>query len=170
MSCAECGKDRMTVERNATIRYDMGGLHHVTLRGVEKRRCEVCGDESVKIPRIGQLHRVLANYLIRQPRLLLGNEIRFLRTHVGLSTQDFAHVMGVTRETVSRWENAREHMGESTDHLLRALVTSHEPTENYAVDDLLRDLPDHLSLPKEKAVNVSLHNATSGWEADTVGA
>jgi hypothetical protein len=74
--------------------------------------------------------------------------------------------MGVTRETVSRWENDRDTMGEPTDHLLRALVTSHQPTENYAVDDLLRDLPDHLSVPKAKAVNVSVQNETTGWKAE----
>jgi putative transcriptional regulator len=165
MKCAECGSDQMTVERSAVIRYDAGGLHHVTLQGVETRRCAVCGDESIKIPRIGQLHRVLADYLIRQPRLLLGIEIRFLRTHLGLSTQDFAHRLGVTRETVSRWENDKERMGEPSDHLLRALVTSHQPTENYAVDDLLRDLPDTLSPAKAELVTVSVQNATSGWQA-----
>ena len=171
MTCAECGSDRVTVERNAVIRYDMGGLHHVTLQGVEVRRCGACGDEAIKIPRIGQLHHALANYLIRQPRLLLGNEIRFLRTHLGLSTADFCHLMGVTRWTVSRWENDTERMGAPTDHLLRALVTSHEPSENYAVDDLLRDLlrklPD--DLPKEEDVNVSMQNASTGWKAATVG-
>lgn len=170
MTCAECGSDRVTVDRNAAIRYDMGGLHHITLQGVAMQRCASCGDEGIKIPRIGQLHRVLADYLIRQPRLLMGNEIRFLRTHLGLSTQDFSHRMGVTRETVSRWENARERMGEPTDHLLRALVTSYQPTKSYAVDDLLRDLPDTLRLPKEeKAVNASVQNTTTGWKAETVG-
>ena len=169
MTCAECGSDRVTIERNAIIRYDMGGLHHVTLQGVELRRCEGCGEGSTKIPRIGQLHRVLADYLIRQPRFLLGSEIRFLRTHLGLSTQDFSHRMAVTRETVSRWENDKERMGETSDHLLRALAMSHQPSENYAVDDLLRDLPDHLSVAKEKAVSVNVQNATTGWKLETVG-
>ncbi|MEO8910464.1 MAG: type II TA system antitoxin MqsA family protein [Gemmatimonadaceae bacterium] len=167
MTCAECGGTRVTVDPKAAIRYDMGGLHHVTLQGVEVRHCKECGDEGIKIPRIGQLHRVLADYLIRQPRLLLGNEIRFLRTHLGLSTQDFSHLMGVGRETVSRWENDKERMGAPADHLLRALVTSLQPTENYAVDDLLRDLPDRLT--KEDAVNVNVQNETTGWEAETAG-
>lgn len=170
MTCAECGGDRVTVERAVAIRYDMGGLHHVTLQGVETRRCEGCGDVTIKIPRIGQLHRVLADYLIRQPRLLLGCEIRFLRTHLGLSTQDFAHRMAVTRETVSRWEHDNASMGETSDHLLRALVTSHQPTKNYAVEDLLRDLPDHLSAPKPTTINLSVQNATTGWKTEPAGA
>jgi putative zinc finger/helix-turn-helix YgiT family protein len=170
MSCAECGNEQVSIERNAAIRYDMGGLHNVTLQGVEVRRCAACGEESIKIPRIGQLHRLLASLLIGQPRLLVGDEIRFLRKHLGLSTRDFAHRMGVSRETVSRWENDKETMGEPTDHLLRALVKSHEPTENYSVDDLLRDLPDHLKPPTPKAVNFSVQNATTGWKAEAVAA
>jgi hypothetical protein len=71
--------------------------------------------------------------------------------------------MGVRRETVSRWENDKERMGESADHLLRALVTSHQPSQNYAVDDLLRDLPDTLDTAPLKSVNVSVQNASSGW-------
>jgi putative zinc finger/helix-turn-helix YgiT family protein len=169
MKCAECGSDRVTVERDAVIRYDMGGLTHVTLQGVERRHCAACGDVGFKISRIGQLHRVLADYLIRQPRLLLGSEVRFLRTHLGLSTADFAHRMGVRRETVSRWENDKERMGESADHLLRALVTSHQPSQNYAVDDLLRDLPDTLDTAPLKSVNVSVQNASSGWRTRPAG-
>lgn len=169
MSCVECGSDEVTVERNVAIRYDMGGLHNVTLQGVEVRRCDACGEEAVKIPRIGQLHFVLANLIIGQPRLLVGDEIRFLRKHLGLSTRDFAHRMGVGRETVSRWENSKEPMGEPTDHLLRALVKSHQPTENYTVDDLLRDLPDHLTAAKPRAVNLSVQHAGSGWKAEPAG-
>jgi len=165
MSCAECGSDRVTVERNAVIRYTIGGLDHVTLQGLEIKRCGECGDEAIKIPRIGQLHRLLADHIIRQPRLPLGAEIRFLRKHLGLSTQDFAKCMAVTRETVSRWENDRDHpMGEQSDHLLRALVESHQPSQNYAVDDLLRDLPEPLDKPK--AVNFSVQNATTGWQLE----
>ena len=169
MNCAECGSDKVIAEPNAVIRYDIGGLHHVMVRGVEKRRCEVCGAESVKIPRIGQLHRVLADFFIRQPRSLAGAEVRFLRTHLGLSTQDFAHRIAVTRETVSRWENDKEHMGEQTDRLLRALVNSHEPSKNYVLDDLLRDLPGTLESPaKPKAVSVQ--NAANVWTAEPAAA
>jgi hypothetical protein len=75
--------------------------------------------------------------------------------------------MVVTRATVSRWENDRERMDEPSDHLLQALVTSHQPTVNYAVDDLLRDLPDHLSGPNAKAVHAE--NASTGWKAETAG-
>jgi putative zinc finger/helix-turn-helix YgiT family protein len=149
MRCDDCGKPVAT-ERNAVRRYDMGGLPHVELHGVEVTRCESCGGESIAIPRISQLHRVLADAFVRQRRMLAPVEIRFLRKHIGLSGADFAQRMGVARETVSRWETGAQPMGAVADRLLRLLVVTHEPTECYAVDDLLIELndepaPDNLS-------------------------
>jgi transcriptional regulator with XRE-family HTH domain len=69
-------------------------------------------------------------------------EIRYLRKHIGLSGGDFAQRMGVARETVSRWETGAQPMGAVADRLLRLLVVTHEPTECYVVDDLLRELND----------------------------
>ena len=163
MNCAECGGDRVMVERNAVIRYDMGGLPNIVLRGVERSRCEQCGKESVRIPRNGQLHRVIADYLIQQKRQLAGDEIRFLRKHMGFSAEDFAGCMGVSRESVSRWETGAEHMGAISDRLLRTLVTTHQPTKNYLIDDLLKSLPR--KLPESSPAPVEVTNERDGWEA-----
>lgn len=141
MRCDDCGEPVVT-ERNAVRRYDIGGLPHVELHGVEVTRCPNCGGETIAIPRIAQLHRVLADALVRQHRMLAPVEIQFLRKHVGLSGADFAQRMGVARETVSRWESGAKPMGAVADRLLRLLVVTHEPTECYAVDDLLRELND----------------------------
>ena len=141
MRCDDCG-EQVTTERNAVRRYDIGGLPHVELHGVEVTRCQGCGKEGMAIPRIGQLHRVLADAFVRQRRMLAPVEIRYLRKHIGLSAGDFAQMMGVARETVSRWETGAQPMGAVADRLLRLLLVTHEPTESYAVDDLLRELND----------------------------
>ena len=149
MKCDECG-GLMTTDRGAVRRYDVGGLPHVELHGVEVTRCVACGKEEIAIPRIGQLHRVIAEGFVKQQRMLAHVEIRFLRKHIGLATADFAKIMGVARETVCRWEKGTAQMGASADRLLRLLIVTHEPTESYAVEDLLRELtddpaPTHLS-------------------------
>lgn len=164
MKCSEC-QGPQTVEQNATIRYDMGGLHHVILQGVEIAKCDNCGETETTIPRIAELHRAIAKYFSEQPRLLLGAEIRFLRKHIGLSAENFAQRMGVTRSTVSRWENDKEPMGTPADHLLRALVASHRPSQNYAVDDLLKSLPDKLR-KRKRPVNVEMRNVGAEWKAE----
>lgn len=166
MKCDDCGSS-MKVDRKAVRRYVTGGLPHVELHGVEVRQCEACGNEELAIPRIGQLHRLLANTFVRQARMLAPIEIRFLRKHVGLSTGDFAEIMGVSRETVSRWETGANAMGATADRLLRLVVISHEPTESYAVEDLLRSLND-VPVP-EQLSSVSMCNSGDRWLAD-VGA
>ena len=51
-------------QRQATLEdpyiYTMSGLKHVGLVGIQVRQCPRCKDESPIIPRIGELHRVIA--------------------------------------------------------------------------------------------------------------
>jgi len=160
MECDECG-GALTTERSAVRRYTIGGLPHVELHGVEVRRCDSCGRETVGIPRIGQLHRLLAETFVKQHRMLAPVEIRFLRKHIGLSGVEFAQRMGVARETVSRWETGASPMGAVADRLLRLLVVTHQPTDNYVVDDWLKELndmpaPDPLS-------SVAMQKREKGW-------
>ncbi len=161
MKCADCGAPAIT-ERNAVRRYDIGGLPHVELHGVEVIRCAVCGRDTVAIPRIAQLHRALAHQMVLQQRMLAPIEIRFLRKHVGLSGNDFAQMMGVARETVSRWETGANPMGAVADRLLRLIVVTHEPSDSYAVDDLLRDLND-TPAPEILAAVGMQNSREKGW-------
>lgn len=160
MKCTECG-GVMIVEKNAVRRYDIGGLPHITLHGVEVARCEACGNEDVTIPRIEQLHRVLASGFINQKRALAPTEIRFLRKYIGLSTADFAKVMGKTRETVSRWENGSVPMGDSADRLLRLLVATNAPVDDYEALEVLKQItpePAPKQLPR-----CNLRVSSNGW-------
>jgi putative transcriptional regulator len=163
--CEDCGRP-LTVEHDAVRRYVAGGLPHVELHGVTVTTCPGCGKEGIAIPRMGQLHRVLAEAFVRQPRMLAPVEIRFLRKHIGLSATDLAEQMGVARETVSRWETGAQPMGTVADRLLRLLVVTHEPSESYAVDDLLRELKNEQAA--DPLASVPLRNdADAGWRPDT---
>lgn len=163
MKCDECGS-LATTERNAVRRYKIAGLPHVELHGVEVITCRTCGEEGVAIPRIGQLHRVLAEAFVTQRRMLAPVEIRFLRKHIGLSGADFAQRMGVARETVSRWEKGATPMGAQADRLLRLLVVAHEPTDSYAVDDFLQELDDEPA-PKKLSPVPIWNSRAKGWIA-----
>ncbi len=160
MRCDECG-GLTAKERNAIRRYDIGGLSHIELHGIEVIRCRECGKEGIAIPRIAQLHRTLAEHFVKQHRMLAPAEIRFLRKHVGFGSIDLAAAMGVTRETVSRWESGGQPMGAVADRLLRLLVVTHEPTECYAVEDFLRELTDQPA--PVKLSPFAMQNSRSGW-------
>lgn len=165
MKCDECG-GQLAVERDAVRRYDVGGLPHVELHGVQVTRCTSCGSEAIAIPRLAQLHRVLANHFVNQHRMLASVEIRFLRKHLGMSGAEFAQKMGVARETVSRWETGANPMGAVADRLLRLLVVTNQPSDSYAVDDLLRELTD--APAPEKPLPVTMWNrVNTGWAAES---
>lgn len=61
----------------------------------------------VEIPRMEQLHRLLGCLIVLQPQPMNGEEVRYLRKHLGYSQEEFAQVLGVTRASVARWESGR---------------------------------------------------------------
>lgn len=163
MKCRECGGELSTARE--TVKYDASGLP-VTLVNVDVRRCRGCGDWQLVLPRLEELHRVIAMAVIRKPTPLVGAEIRFLRKHMGWSGADFAKHMGCSAETVSRWENDRLAMGSTADRLLRTMVALAERATDYSLDVLKSIAPEKRAKPlKPKPLKVGL-SAKSGWEAE----
>lgn len=140
MTCIECGGKLTTKPEN--YRYTASGLPNVTLVGVDVRRCSKCGDHEVVIPRIEELHRVLAAAVVRQASRLTKDELKFLRKYQGYSGVDFAKVIGVAAETVSRWENGKEKIGATTEKLIRMLVVHTQPSRSYPIEALKRITQD----------------------------
>lgn len=132
MTCVVCGG--RLVKKGGTYPYDECGLQGVTLVGVVVRECEKCGEREVAIPNIEGLHRCIARSLAARRSTLLGPEARFLRKWLGYSGQDFARLMGITPETVSRWENGKRVVPSVADRVLRLMVLRAEPLDSYDLD------------------------------------
>ncbi len=134
MKCVNCG-DRMTSTRGVH-RYTESGLSNVTLVNVEIRTCPECGEREIVIPRIDDLHRRIARAIATSPAKLTPEQIRFLRKWLGYSSADFALLMGVRPESVSRWESKDNNspMTPTAERLLRMFVANHEPVEKYPID------------------------------------
>jgi putative zinc finger/helix-turn-helix YgiT family protein len=149
-TCLDC-RGPLQATRGS-YRYADSGLPGVVLRGVEVRRCSRCGAEEVAIPRIEELHRLIAHAVIRRLHRLTPAEVKYLRKWLGWSGVDFARHMGTTPETVSRWEQGRMSMGPQADRLLRLMVTTNAPAADYTLDTLaairgkapVRPTPIHL--------------------------
>lgn len=161
VKCTDCGNPM--VVRRENRRYDSGGLPQVVLQGVEARRCPACGAQELVIPRIEELHRVIARALIHKPARLAGSEIRFLRKYLGLSSTDLARRMGTTRETVSRWEGGATPIGPLADRLLRLLVTTTHPVEDYSRTEFLTGI--HRGAPPAPARLTLKAHTSRGWLA-----
>lgn len=132
--CSNC--DRLMKAGRENYLYDESGLRNVTLMGILIHRCAACGNYEVSIPRIEQLHRIIAKSLIEKRTRFTGPEVRFLRKSLGLSSGDFARRMGVTVETVSRWEQNAVPVGPQADRLVRLLVAQGKLAMRYPEEHL----------------------------------
>jgi putative transcriptional regulator len=158
MTCMECGSQMKTKREN--YKYDASGLRGITLIDVEVSRCGECGEEEVTIQNIEGLHRAIALTIVQKREKLAGDEIRFLRKYLGLSGGDFAEHIGVSMETVSRWEHDRTPMGVTADRFLRWLVVTREPVSHYPLEML-----KGLARDKPKRLKVGMKSDEGGWHA-----
>lgn len=158
MKCLQCGTE-MTARRE-NHRYTASGLPNVTLVDVEVRRCARCGEYEVAIPAVADLHRVMALHVGKKREQLTPEEIRFLRKCMGWSGVDFARKMGVTPETVSRWERGRLRMSAPAEALLRIWVATFEPDRDY-MHEILDHVPDR---GKPKRRGLRMFRRAREWE------
>lgn len=157
MKCDACGGEMVSGREN--YHYKECGLPFVTLQNLEVRRCPQCGEFEVVIPKIEQLHQAIAWAVVSKKSRLAPAEVKFLRKHLGWSGADFARHIGVSSETVSRWEKGRDPMGPIADRALRLMVLCMAPMRDYSLDTLteLRDQPE----PSRIGLRVS----EQGWSA-----
>jgi len=144
--------------RRENYRYDECGLTNVTLVRVSVARCPRCGNYEVSIPNIEGLHRLIARALIEKKTRFRGEEVRYLRKNMGWSGADFARHMGVTEETVSRWENDAAPIGPQADRLLRLMVAQGRLTARYPTERLAQINPD-----RALATRLELIVTRSSW-------
>ncbi len=157
--CMSCGK-KMIKKKSTSYHYIDCGLKNIYLVGITILRCTNtdCDDEEVVLPNQEQLHELIAQSLAKQSKKLLPEEIRFLRTHLGFSGVDFAKKIGVTPETVSRWEKGSVKMSETTEKLLRVLIIAQTgPFREY------EELTDFASKSGRGSVKKYFEIEKNGW-------
>lgn len=125
MKCDRCGVElkswKATKER--PFEYRGCGFEGVYLVGVSVAECPRCAIQCPTIPRLPDLLRSIALFLAEKPAPLTGPELRFLRTWAGYSVTDFAALLHVKREHLSRFEGGRyDKLGGAADTLARVLA------------------------------------------------
>ena len=132
--------------KDKPYRYDECGLP-VILLGITQHACEKCNETYVSIPNIQQLHRMIGiNVCKNRKALLKPEEIKFLRKNLHLKSKELAQTLGVTPQTVSRWENGSKVIGEPHDRFFRSLYMMHvsEQAHHLVFDnviDTFKELP-----------------------------
>jgi len=136
INCPNCHQKRQT--HKGKYHYTESGLQNLWLKGVEVFECD-CGEMFAFIPCVQELHKLIAEDLLKKEDQLSGREIRFLRKHMGLKAKDFAKELGVGNVTVSRWENGDYPPSESFDRFMRLLYAARMGLEEIA-SHLVKDI------------------------------
>jgi len=123
MICYACGNKMR--KKVGDYHYVESGLPNVTLLGITIFHC-ACGEEMPVIPCPDKLQTKLAQAIAAKPKPLSGAEIRFLRKFLVLKANEFAELLGVSKVTVSRWENGKVKIDKSYDALVRAVATNQD--------------------------------------------
>lgn len=139
-SCILCGAE-MT---HSLVDHPFDALPGVILEGVSRYECGSCAEVEIAIPALEPLLRALAKALVERPSPLSGAELRFLRKSLGWSGVDTAAHMGVTKETLSRWESGKTPISALADRLIRMIVVRGARLPDYDLD-ALRHTHDHLT-------------------------
>ncbi len=101
-------------------RYAECGLNNVYLKNVERVRR---GDQwQIRLRAVPMLQRVIGACLAYKPVRLAGEEIRFIRSVLGYAGQEFAALLSVRPETLSRIECGHEPVSRAVDKLVRLRV------------------------------------------------
>ena len=120
MKCDICQR-KVIIKIQQTYHYKECGLDNVYLKNVGTRVCESCGEKSIRLPRIKELHATIGRAVAMQPCPLRGQDIRFLRKQLGFSAREWATFLRTDASTLSRWENDQQDIGIQSDALIRLL-------------------------------------------------
>jgi len=107
-------------EKSITYRYTECGLDNVQIKGVTVV-VDDAGDEVYCLPQVQSLHKAIAHEIITKESSIDGNEIRFLRTEMGMTQEELARVLNVARNTVVRWEKNKPRIDAAAEVVVRML-------------------------------------------------
>ena len=136
-------------------RFTESGLDNVVLKDVEFAKCEECGEEAVRIPRLNDLMRALALGVIAKPYELTGEDVRFLRKYLELSAAEFANILSVDKSTLSRWENGDQALGPQSDRLIRTVVLGLGEGMKEKLEQTIRSFPEIKKISKAVRLDVN---------------
>jgi len=127
MKCPTCGREMKSRVRDYD--YVESGLKNVVLKGITVHECKHCGEVLPEISNVKQIHKWIAEYLVRKQGPLTGDEFRFLRKALGKNAREIAERIAVNPVSISRWECNKVPIGAQSDRLFRMIFILGLPEE-----------------------------------------
>lgn len=130
----------------SAYQYTECGLQNVFIDGLEPV-VDAEGDEVIEIPAVNELHKRIAEGIVKHSKGISGAELRFLRTEMGLTQAELAKIVHADKQTIGRWERGEFQMEGSSETVIRRL----------AIEKLVIEYEEGL----EKLANSSVSTAES---------
>lgn len=102
-------------------RYKASGLDNVILVGLPECRDDD-GESCITIPHINLLHKAIATSIVRRRGGMSGQELRFLRTLMGMTQAELAQKVSRDAQTIGRWEREEFENDPNAEALIRLIV------------------------------------------------
>jgi transcriptional regulator with XRE-family HTH domain len=147
------------------FRYKMCGLDNVfLLNGVEFHH----GDygRGVSIYKVEELHRKIGMHLILRRKALSPKEMRFLRKQMELTQAELARYLGVTSQTVARYEKGETEIPGPVDRLVRLAFALHvSPADRRAklLEEIIKGQQQLQEMDEESAAPLYFGSTPRGW-------
>lgn len=123
---------------NSSHHYTESGLLNVYIEGIAVE-IDDDGDEIVTIPAVNELHHVIALGIVSHSKGMSGDELRFLRTEMGLTQAELANLVHRDKQSIGRWERDEVEINSASEALIRRLaVEKLELPVDAGIDELSR--------------------------------
>jgi DNA-binding transcriptional regulator YiaG len=146
--------------------YKMCGLDDIyLLNGVDFHDGEY--GRGVSIHNVEDLHREIGLHLILHRKALSPKEIRFLRKQMEFTQTELGKCLGVTSQTVARYEKGETEIPGPVDHLMRFLFVFHlMPAEQRAklLEDILEAQKELQEMDDAPPSPVYFQSTPEGWD------
>lgn len=118
MRCAACGGTLSRTE--APIEESFRG-ETIWVYDVDHYECDSCGEIELDADALDSWSQKIDEAYRAKNGLLSPEEIKSIRTSLGLSQMEFEAVLGVGKISVSRWENGKVIQNKTVDKLMRTM-------------------------------------------------
>jgi DNA-binding transcriptional regulator YiaG len=105
----------------AVHHYTECGLNNILIEGLEPE-IDDGGEEIITIPGVNELHRVIAEGIVLHSKGISGEELRFLRTELGLTQAELARLVHRDKQSIGRWERSEVEIDSAAETVIRMLA------------------------------------------------
>lgn len=143
--------------------YTACGLDNIYLiNGFEITRSN--SDEEIFIHDIHGLHKAIGMAIVFKEGLLLGDEIKFIRTTLDFSQTRLSQLLGCSYQTILLWKKNKTPISKTADRLLRIIFFEYLTPENdKKIFELINEIADYDADTSSSKKKIIFEETSEEW-------